>query len=144
MPFAVYVLGLAVFAQGTSEFMLSGLLSGIAADLRVSIPAAGLLTSAFAIGMVLGAPLMASLSRRWPRRRALLVFLVVFIAVHVVGALTPGYGVLLATRIVAALANAGFWAVALAAAVAMVPPALRARATSVVVGGVTVACVAGV
>ncbi|RDG39956.1 Cmx/CmrA family chloramphenicol efflux MFS transporter [Streptomyces corynorhini] len=144
MPFAVYVLGLAVFAQGTSEFMLSGLLSGIAADLGVSIPAAGLLTSAFAIGMVLGAPLMASLSRRWPRRRALLAFLVVFIAVHVVGALTPDYPVLLATRVVAALANAGFWAVALAAAVAMVPPELRARATSVVVGGVTVACVAGV
>ncbi|MFJ1646601.1 Cmx/CmrA family chloramphenicol efflux MFS transporter [Streptomyces sp. NPDC088258] len=144
MPFAVYVLGLAVFAQGTSEFMLSGLLSGIAADLHVSIPAAGLLTSAFAIGMVLGAPLMASLSRGWPRRRALLVFLVLFIAVHVVGALTPGYAVLLATRIVAALANAGFWAVALATAVALVPPEARARATSVVVGGVTVACVVGV
>ncbi|MFC8828452.1 Cmx/CmrA family chloramphenicol efflux MFS transporter [Streptomyces sp. NPDC057137] len=144
MPFAVYVLGLAVFAQGTSEFMLSGLVSGIAEDLHVSIPAAGLLTSAFAVGMVIGAPLMALFSRRWPRRRALLIFLSVFVAAHVVGAVTPSYEVLLATRIVGALANAGFWAVALVAALAMVEPAARARATSVVVGGVTVACVVGV
>ncbi|MEU9850815.1 Cmx/CmrA family chloramphenicol efflux MFS transporter [Streptomyces sp. NPDC047985] len=144
MPFAVYALGLAVFAQGTSEFMLSGLVSDIAADLHVSIPAAGLLTSAFAVGMIFGAPLMALFSRRWPRRRALLFFLCVFGAVHVVGALTPDYGVLLATRIVGALANAGFWAVALVTAVSLVGPEARARATAVVVGGVTVACVAGV
>ncbi|MGW9247206.1 Cmx/CmrA family chloramphenicol efflux MFS transporter [Streptomyces badius] len=144
MPFAVYVLGLAVFAQGTSEFMLSGLLSGIAADLDVSLSAAGLLTSAFAVGMVVGAPLMALFSRAWPRRRALLLFLAVFVAVHAVGALTPGYGVLLASRFVGALANAGFWAVALSTAVAMVPDRLKGRATAVVVGGVTVACVVGV
>ncbi|WP_335937326.1 Cmx/CmrA family chloramphenicol efflux MFS transporter [Streptomyces sp. PTD5-9] len=144
MPFAVYALGLAVFAQGTSEFMLSGLVSDIAVDLQVSIPAAGLLTSAFAVGMVVGAPLMALFSRAWPRRRALLFFLCVFGAAHVAGALTPGYGVLLAARVVGALANAGFWAVALATAVSLVGPEARARATSVVVGGVTVACVAGV
>jgi DHA1 family chloramphenicol resistance protein-like MFS transporter len=144
MPFAVYALGLAVFAQGTSEFMLSGLVSDIATDLHVSIPAAGLLTSAFAIGMIVGAPLMALFSRNWPRRRTLVFFLCVFSAVHVVGALTPGYGLLLASRVVGALANAGFWAVALVTAVSMVGPEARARATSVVVGGVTVACVAGV
>ncbi|AXK33282.1 MFS transporter [Streptomyces armeniacus] len=144
MPFAVYVLGLAVFAQGTSEFMLSGLVTGIADDLHVSLSAAGLLTSAFAIGMVVGAPLMSLLSRRWPRRRALVAFLSVFVAVHVVGALTTSYPLLLATRVVGALANAGFWAVALATAVGMVEPGLRARAASVVVGGVTLACIAGV
>ncbi|MEU8696183.1 Cmx/CmrA family chloramphenicol efflux MFS transporter [Streptomyces sp. NPDC048680] len=144
MPFSVYALGLAVFAQGTSEFMLSGLLSGISEDLHVSIPAAALLTSAFAVGIVIGAPLMALLGRNWPRRRALLFFLGVFAAVHVVGAVTSSYGLLLATRVVAALANAGFWAVALVTAVALAGPGARARATSVVVGGVTVACVAGV
>jgi DHA1 family chloramphenicol resistance protein-like MFS transporter len=144
MPFAVYALGLAVFAQGTSEFMLSGLVSDIADDLHVSIPAAGLLTSAFAVGMVVGAPAMALLSRNWPRRRALLFFLSVFTAVHVMGAVTPGYGLLLATRVVGALANAGFWAVALVTAVSVAGPGARARATSVVVGGVTVACIAGV
>ncbi|MFF2328140.1 MULTISPECIES: Cmx/CmrA family chloramphenicol efflux MFS transporter [unclassified Streptomyces] len=144
MPFAVYALGLAVFAQGTSEFMLSGLVSDIAADLHVSLPSAGLLTSAFAVGMVVGAPSMALFSRNWPRRRALLFFLCVFSAVHVVGALTSSYGVLLATRVVGALANAGFWAVALVTALSLVGPGARARATSVVVGGVTLACVAGV
>ncbi|WNI28227.1 Cmx/CmrA family chloramphenicol efflux MFS transporter [Streptomyces sp. ITFR-6] len=144
MPFSVYALGLAVFAQGTSEFMLSGLLSGISAELHVSIPAAALLTSAFAVGLVIGSPLMALLGRNWPRRRALLFFLGVFAAVHVIGAVTSSYGLLLATRVVGALANAGFWAVALVTAVALAGRGARARATSVVVGGVTVACVAGV
>ncbi|SPL92867.1 chloramphenicol resistance protein [[Actinomadura] parvosata subsp. kistnae] len=140
----MYLLGLAVFAQGTSEFMLSGLVPGIAADLGVSIPAAGLLTSAFAAGMVVGAPLMAALSLRLSRRAALLAFLIVFLAVHVLGAVTTSYEVLVATRVVAALANAGFLAVALATAVALAPSDAKGRATSVLLGGVTLACVAGV
>ncbi|BDH13708.1 Cmx/CmrA family chloramphenicol efflux MFS transporter [Streptomyces hygroscopicus] len=144
MPFVLPLLGLAVFAQGTSEFMLSGLLPGIARDLHISVSAAGSLTSAFAVGMVIGAPLMAMLSMRWSRRRALLAFLVAFLLVHVLGAVTTHYGVLLATRIVAALANAGFLAVALATATAMVAPDAKGRATSVLLGGTTMACVAGV
>ncbi|CAM5569400.1 MFS transporter OS=Streptomyces alboniger OX=132473 GN=CP975_28200 PE=4 SV=1 [Streptomyces alboniger] len=116
MPFALYLLGLAVFAQGTSEFMLSGLLSGIARDLAVSIPAAAHLTSAFAVGMIVGAPLMAVLSRRFPRRSALFAFLVTFLAVHVAGALTTSFTLLLVTRVIGALANAGFLAVALVTA----------------------------
>ncbi|MFB4270361.1 Cmx/CmrA family chloramphenicol efflux MFS transporter [Nonomuraea sp. GTA35] len=144
MPFAVYLLGLAVFAQGTSEFMLSGLVPAIARDLGVSIPAAGLLTSAFAAGMVVGAPLMAALSLRLSRRAALLAFLVVFLLAHVVGAVTTSYEVLVVTRVVAALANAGFLAVAMATAVALAPSDAKGRATSVLLGGVTIACVAGV
>ncbi|MEU0841823.1 Cmx/CmrA family chloramphenicol efflux MFS transporter [Streptomyces sp. NPDC005962] len=144
MPFAIYVLGLAVFAQGTSEFMLSGLGPDIASDLNVSLPAAGALTSAFAVGMIVGAPLMALLSMRWPQRRALLVFLTAFLAVHVVGALTTNFAVLLATRVVGALANAGFLAVGLATATGMVSPGAKGRATSALLGGVTLACVAGV
>ncbi|MFC9239909.1 Cmx/CmrA family chloramphenicol efflux MFS transporter [Streptomyces decoyicus] len=144
MPFVLPLLGLAVFAQGTSEFMLSGLLPDIARDLHISVPAAGSLTSAFAVGMVIGAPLLAMLSMRWSRRRALLAFLVAFLLVHVLGAVTTHYGVLLATRFVAALANAGFLAVALATATAIVPPDAKGRATSVLLGGTTMACVAGV
>ncbi|MFE0194120.1 Cmx/CmrA family chloramphenicol efflux MFS transporter [Streptomyces sp. NPDC058989] len=144
MPCFLYLLGLAVFAQGTSEFMLSGLLPGIAADLGVSLSAAGALTSAFAVGMIVGAPLMALLSLRWPRRRALLAFLIAFLLVHILGAVTTSYGVLLATRVVAALANAGFLAVALATATAAVAPDAKGRATSVLLGGTTMACVAGV
>lgn len=144
MPFALYMLGLAVFAQGTSEFMLAGLGPDISADLDVSLSTAGTLTSAFAVGMVIGAPVMAVLSRRWPRRTALLAFLVTFLLVHVVGALTTSFAVLLATRVVGALANAGFLAVALVAAVGMVEPNAKGRATAVLLGGVTLACVAGV
>ncbi|MCP2335840.1 DHA1 family chloramphenicol resistance protein-like MFS transporter [Actinomadura rupiterrae] len=144
MPFALYVLALAVFAQGTSEFMLSGLLPDLARDTGVPIGTAGTLTSAFAAGMVVGAPLMAVLARRWPRRRALLLFLGAFLAVHVAGALTSDFAVLLGTRVVAALANAGFLAVAVAAAVAMVRPDAKGRATATLLGGVTLACVAGV
>ncbi|MFH8988393.1 Cmx/CmrA family chloramphenicol efflux MFS transporter [Streptomyces sp. NPDC017940] len=144
MPSVLYLLALAVFAQGTSEFMLSGLLSDIAADMEVSVPAAGALTSAFAVGMIVGAPLLAALGLRMPRRRALLGFLAAFLLAHVVGALTTSFGVLLATRVVGALANAGFLAVALTTATALVPPDAKGRATSVLLGGTTLACVAGV
>ena len=68
MPLPLYLLALAVFAMGTSEFMLAGLVPDIASSLDVSVAAAGLLTSAFAAGMIVGAPLMAALARRWPAR----------------------------------------------------------------------------
>lgn len=144
MPIPLYLLGLAVFAQGTSEFMLSGLVPDIAGDLHVSVPAAGALTSAFAVGMIVGAPLMAILGLRWPRRRALLAFLAAFVLVHVIGALTTSFAVLLATRVLGALANAGFLAVGLTTATGMVAPHLKGRATSVLLGGITMACVVGV
>nr|WP_278045373.1 Cmx/CmrA family chloramphenicol efflux MFS transporter [Actinomadura fibrosa] len=140
----MYMLALAIFAQGTSEFMLSGLLPEIAGELRLSIPAAGSLTPAFAAGMIVGAPLMAVLSLRWPRRRALLAFLLTFAGVHVLGAVTSSFAVLLLARVVGALANAGFLAVAVATAAAMAAPDAKGRATSVLLGGVTLACVAGV
>ncbi len=144
MPLAVYILGLAIFAQGTSEFMLSGLLDPIAADLGVSIPDAGLLTSAYAIGMVVGGLPLAVLTLSWPRRRALQAFLAVFAVAHVAGAVTSDYGVLLTSRVISAVANAGFWAVAAATALSLVPPHVKGRAMSIVVGGITLACVAGV
>jgi DHA1 family chloramphenicol resistance protein-like MFS transporter len=144
VPLAVFVLGLSVFSLGTSEFMITGLLPGMAADLGVGIPDAGLLISAFAVGMVVGAPLLAIGTLRLPRRRTLLVMLGVFVAAHVVGALADGYALLFATRIVAALACAGFWAVATATTIALVPVDRRGRAMAVLVGGLTLANVAGV
>ncbi|WP_103347747.1 Cmx/CmrA family chloramphenicol efflux MFS transporter [Amycolatopsis sp. CA-128772] len=140
----LYLLALAVFAMGTSEFMLAGLVPGVAAALGVSLAQAGYLTSAFALGMVVGAPLMAALARGWRRRWALLGLLAVFVAAHVVGALTPSFAVLLGTRLVAAVADAGFLAVALTAATGLVPPGRQGRAIGVLLGGTTVACVAGV
>ncbi|RSM58828.1 MFS transporter [Amycolatopsis sp. WAC 01376] len=144
MPLAVCVLGLSVFALGTSEFMITGLLPGMAADLNVGIPEAGLLISAFAIGMVVGAPLLAIATLRVPRRATLMALLVVFGVSHVVGALSSGYALLFATRVVSAVACAGFWAVAAATAVALVPVERRGRALAILVGGLTVANIAGV
>ncbi|MEI5519932.1 Cmx/CmrA family chloramphenicol efflux MFS transporter [Streptomyces brasiliscabiei] len=144
MPLPLYLLAVAVFAMGTSEFMLAGLLPDIASDLDVTVGTAGLLTSAFAIGMVVGAPLVAALARDWPKRSALLGFVLVFATAHAVGAVTTSFSVLFATRIVAALANAGFLAVALTAAAALVPPDRKGRALAVLLSGTTVATIAGV
>lgn len=144
MPVLVYVLALAVFAQGTSEFVLAGLIPGISADLGISIPHAGLLTTGFAIGMVVGAPLMAAFGRRLPPRWTLSAFLVVFVLAHMAGASTSNFRLLLITRIVSAIANAGFVAVALSAVASVVPDERRARALSVILGGTTLALIAGV
>ncbi|MCX5341841.1 Cmx/CmrA family chloramphenicol efflux MFS transporter [Streptomyces atratus] len=144
MPLAVYILGLSVFALGTSEFMLSGLLPPIADDMNVSIPRAGLLISAFAIGMVIGAPLLAVATLRLPRRTTLIALISVFGLGQVAGALAPTYEVLFASRVVSAFACAGFWAVGAAVAIAMVPVNARARAMAVMIGGLSIANVLGV
>ena len=144
MPFSLYPLAVAVFAMGTSEFMLAGLVPDIAADLGVSIGPAGLLTSAFAVGMVVGAPSMAALTRRWRARVSLSAFLLTFALVHVLGAVTTSFGVLLVTRLVAAVANAGFLAVALSTAAALVPAGRQGRGLAVLLAGTTLATIAGV
>ncbi|WP_280298594.1 Cmx/CmrA family chloramphenicol efflux MFS transporter [Nocardia neocaledoniensis] len=144
MPPAVYILGLSIFAQGTSELMLAGLLTDLSADLGVSIPRAGLLISAFALGMLVGAPLLAVVTLRWPRRDALLAFLAIFVAAHAVGALTSDYWVLFGTRVVSAFVYAGFWALAATTAVSLVPANLRGRAMGIVAGGLTIATIVGV
>ncbi|WP_051163613.1 Cmx/CmrA family chloramphenicol efflux MFS transporter [Nocardia brevicatena] len=143
MSLAVYVLGLSIFAQGTSELMLAGLLTEISSDLGISVPRAGLLISAFAMGMLVGAPILAVATLRWSRRNAMLAFIAVFLAAHVVGALTSDYRVLFASRVIAAFVYAGFWSVAAVTAVALVPSTARARAISVVAGGLTVAIIVG-
>lgn len=144
MPLAVYILGLSVFALGTSEFMLSGLLPPIAEDMNVSIPQAGLLISAFAIGMVIGAPLLAVATLRLPRRTTLIALISVFGLGQIAGALAPTYEVLFVSRVVSAFACAGFWAVGAAVAIAMVPMNARARAMAVMIGGLSIANVLGV
>ncbi|MGP9020140.1 Cmx/CmrA family chloramphenicol efflux MFS transporter [Streptomyces sp. BR1] len=144
MPLAVYILGLSVFALGTSEFMLTGLLPAIADDMDVSIPQAGLLISAFAIGMVVGAPLLAVATLRLPRRTTLIALITAFGLGQVGGALAPNYALLFVSRVLSALACAGFWAVGAAVAIAMVPVNARARAMAVMIGGLSIANVLGV
>lgn len=144
MPLIVYVLGFGTFALGTSEFMLSGLLPSLAGDLDVSLSQAGLLISAFAVGMVVGAPLMTLATLKLPRRAALAGFPAVFVAGHAAAALVPHFGFLLATRVVTGMACAGFWALASVAAVSLVPADRRGKAMSVVVSGASLSMILGV
>lgn len=144
MPLSLYILALAVFVMGTSEFMLAGLLPAIAVELDVSVGTAGLLSSAYAVGMVIGAPTMAAFARRWPPRLTLIACLLVFGGSHVVGALTSVFPLLVVTRVLSAFANAGFLAVALNTATALVPDDLKGRALSILLSGTTLATIAGV
>ncbi|MGF0310735.1 Cmx/CmrA family chloramphenicol efflux MFS transporter [Rhodococcus sp. IEGM1428] len=144
MPPLVFLLSTAVFAQGTSEFMLAGLLTDIATDLHTTVPRAGLLNSAFAIGMIVGAPVMAVATRQCPPRLALCSFLATFIAMHVLGASTNSYALLFVSRVVAAFANAGFLALTLAIVSASVTPDRLSRAVATILAGTTLALVVGV
>ena len=143
MPVAIWIIGLAIFAQGTSELMLAGLLPEMSADLGVTIPQAGLLVSVFALGMLVGAPILAIATLRWSRRRAMVAFLAIFVVAHIVSAFTSSYAVLMTARFVAAFVYAGFWAVGAGTAMALVGAERRGRAMSIVAGGLTVATVIG-
>lgn len=144
MPLALYVLALAVFAMGTSEFMLAGLVPDIAADLGVPVSTAGLLTSAFAAGMVIGAPAMAAVTRRLPSRATLLGCVVLFALLHMMGAITPDFTVLVVIRVLAAFTNAGFLAIALGTATKMVAADRKGHAVAALLSGTTAATVVGV
>ncbi|MCQ6554439.1 MFS transporter [Streptomyces sp. C10-9-1] len=142
LPAGVYVLGFSLFAMGTAEFLMAGVLPQAADDLGVSLSSAGFLITAFALGVVVGGPPFAVLSLRWPRRTALVVTQGVF-ALAVAAGLLGDYRVLLVTRVVAGLAYAGFFAVASVTAISLVPPERTARASGVVVSGLSTAMVAG-
>jgi len=139
----VYVLAFSLFAMGSAEFLLAGVLPAVAADIGVDIAAAGGLITAFAVGVVIGGPPFAVLSLRWPRRAALIVTQLVFAAAIAVGILAGTYSVLLVSRFVAGLAYAGFFAVAAVTAVGLVASDRAARASGVVVSGLSLSMILG-
>ncbi|MER7857953.1 MFS transporter [Amycolatopsis japonica] len=143
LPAGVYLLAFSLFAMGSAEFLMAGVLPAVAADLGVSLSAAGALITAFALGVVLGGPPFAVLSLKWPRRTALMTTQAAFAAAIAVGLLADDYWILLVTRFVAGLAYAGFFAIATVTAISLVTPDRNARASGVVVAGLSVAMVAG-
>ncbi|MFD8641921.1 Cmx/CmrA family chloramphenicol efflux MFS transporter [Streptomyces zaomyceticus] len=143
LPLAVYLLAFSLFAMGSAEFLLAGVLPDIADDLDISLSSAGALISAFAIGVVIGGPPLAVLTLRWPRRTTLVTSQAVFAAGVAVGLVTDNFTVLLVTRFLIGLAYAGFWAVAAVTAISLVTPDRTARASGVVVSGLSIAMVAG-
>lgn len=143
-PIALFALTAGAFGIGTTEFVIMGLLLQVAADLRVSVPAAGLLISGYALGVFLGAPLLTVASRRWPRKRVLLTLMLVFTAGNLACALAPSYAALMAARVVTSLAHGTFFGVGAVVATTLVPPQRKASAISTMFTGLTVATLLGV
>ena len=141
---AITALALGGFAIGTTEFVTMGLLPDIAAGVDVSIPSAGHLISAYALGVVVGAPVIAALSARLPRRAVAIGLMAAFVVGNVLSALAPGAGTLLLARFVAGLPHGAYFGVASLIAASLVPAQLRGRAVSSVMLGLAVANVAGV
>ncbi|WP_330280574.1 MULTISPECIES: MFS transporter [unclassified Streptomyces] len=144
LPFVVWVLAAGTFLMGTTEFVIAGILPDIAPDLGASVSHAGLLITAFAVGMIVGGPTMALATLRLPQRLTLVLALTVFAAGHVIAALTSSFTIVLAARFVAALATGAFWAVGFVIATTAAGPANATRAVSAVMGGLTLANVVGV
>lgn len=144
LPVVVYVLALGTFLMLTSEFVVAGILPMIAGDLKVSVAQAGSLITVFAIGMVIGAPLMAMLTMRMSRQLTLVLALIVFVIGHIVVALGPDFTLLLVARFVSALATGAFWAVSAVVATRAAGPSSGARAVGVVGAGGALATVLGV
>lgn len=144
LPFVVWVLAAGTFLMGTTEFVIAGLLPEMAADLNVSVSHAGLLITAFAVGMIVGGPTMAMATLRLPQRHTLIGALAVFALGHAVAALSTSFTVVLTARVVTALATGAFWAVGFVIATAAAGPASATRAVGVMMGGLTLANVIGV
>ncbi|GAA3641917.1 MFS transporter [Lentzea roselyniae] len=144
MPVALLALAISAFAIGTTEFVIMGLLPEVATDLGVSIPSAGLLISGYALGVVIGAPLLTVLGGRLPRKKMLLALMVLFIAGNLLSAVAETYGVLMSGRVVAALAHGAFFGVGSVVAADLVAPQRKASAIALMFTGLTVANVLGV
>ncbi|WP_370675040.1 MFS transporter [Pleomorphomonas sp. PLEO] len=144
MPLALYALTAGAFGIGVTEFVIMGLLLEVGADFGVSIATAGLLISGYALGVVVGAPVLTVLTARWPRKTVLLALMVVFIAGNAACALAPGYGFLMAARVLTALAHGTFFGVGSVVATGLVSPDRKASAIAVMFTGLTVANILGV
>jgi DHA1 family inner membrane transport protein len=137
-------MGVGSFAIGTGEFAIMGLLPEVARDLSVTIPQAGHVISAYALGVVIGAPLLAVFAAGWPRRRLLIALIVAFGLGNFASAIAPGYLSLNLLRFVAGLPHGTYFGVAALVAASMASPGRRGQAVGRVMLGLTVATLIGV
>ncbi|WP_055589499.1 MFS transporter, partial [Peterkaempfera griseoplana] len=144
MPLALLALAIGAFGIGTTEFVIMGLLPQVATDFGTSIPTAGLLVTGYALGVVLGAPVMTVLGTRIPRKRMLMLLMVLFTAGNALCAAAPSFGVMLIGRIVASLAHGAFFGIGSVVAAGLVAPQKKAGAIALMFTGLTVANVVGV
>jgi len=144
LPFVVLLLALGTFLMSTTEFVIAGLLPEMASDLGVGVPRAGMLITAFAIGMIVGAPTISIATLRLPKRSTLVLSLAVFAVGHVVAALSPSFTVVVGARVITALATGAFLSVAAVVATSAAGPRAGSRAMGVMMSGMSLAIVAGV
>jgi DHA1 family inner membrane transport protein len=144
VPRALLALAVGAFGIGTTEFVVMGMLPEIADGLGVSVSAVGLLISAYALGVVIGAPTLTALGVRFTARQTLVALMVVFVVGNVLSALAPSYETLAAARVLTAVAHGSFFGVGTVAARRLVPPGRGAQAISLMMVGLTLANVVGV
>ncbi|WUL66771.1 MFS transporter [Amycolatopsis sp. NBC_00345] len=141
MPLSLISLMLCVFGITTGEFVIAGILPGISTDLGVSIPAAGLLVTAYAIGMIVGGPVLTALTSRYARKPLMITLLVITVAGNLASAVAPAYPVLFAARIITALVTSTFFANAIVTAASTAAPGKQASTVSRLVFGMNLAMV---
>lgn len=144
MPLPILALAVASFGIGTTEFVIMGLLPEVARSFGVTIPQAGYLVSGYALGVVVGAPIVAILTAGLPRKTALLALMGVFLAGNLGCALAPTYSLLMAARILTAFAHGAFFGIGAVVARDLVPRDKRTQAVSLMFAGLTLANVLGV
>ena len=144
LPLGLYALTAGAFGIGTTEFVIMGLLMQVAADLHVSIAAAGLLISGYALGVFVGAPLLTAATQRMPRKAVLVALMIVFTLGNLACALAPNYELLMTARVITSLAHGTFFGVGAVVATGLVSEDRKASAISIMFTGLTVATLLGV
>lgn len=144
MPLPILALAIASFCIGTTEFVIMGLLPEVAADLGVTIPAAGLLVTGYALGVVFGAPVVAVATARMPRKPVLIGLAGLFVVGNLLCAVAPSYWLLMAARVVTAFGHGAFFGIGSVVAASLVPPKKQASAIALMFAGLTLANILGV
>lgn len=144
MSLPLLALALASFGIGTTEFVIMGLLPEVAKDLGISIPQAGLLVTGYALGVVIGAPIVAIITNRLPRKTTLIGLASVFILGNFLCAVAPSYELLMVARVVTAFCHGAFFGIGAVVAADLAPPNQRARAIAIMFAGLTIANILGV
>ncbi|MFF3771965.1 MFS transporter [Streptomyces sp. NPDC002232] len=144
MPLALLALTVGAFGIGTTEFVIMGLLPQIATDYGVTIPTAGLLVTGYALGVVVGAPLLTVLGNRISRKKMLMALMGLFVLGNLASALAPSFELMLAGRVIASLAHGSFFGIGSVVAAGLVAPDKKAGAIATMFTGLTVANIVGV
>jgi len=144
MPVSLLALAISAFAIGTTEFVIMGLLPEVADSLNISIPTAGWLISGYALGVAIGAPIMALLTARLPRKLSLTLLMIIFIVGNALCAIALNYEFLMLARIITALCHGAFFGIGAVVAASLVPEGRKASAVALMFTGLTLANVLGV